>query len=128
VITFESFEYFINPMAEIENLLKISKNIIFSTELLLRSIPQPNKWWYYGVDHGQHISFYSKKTFEFIANKYKSHYLNLGSLHILSERKIPSYTKYLLKLSKFGLYKLLKKQLKSKTWEDHLKMEECSQK
>ena len=120
--TFESFEHFINPMDEIESLLKISKNIIFSTELLPNPIPKPDDWWYYGLDHGQHISFYSEKTFEFIAKKYNLNYANLGGLHILGEKKISNFQLKVLKLSKFGLHKLLQKQLKSKTWEDYLKV------
>lgn len=122
VTTFESFEHFVNPMDEIESLLKISKNIIFSTELLPNPIPKPQDWWYYGLDHGQHISFYSQKTFEFIAKKYNLNYANLGGLHLLSEKKISNLQLKVLKLSKFGLYKLLQKQLKGKTWDDYLKM------
>jgi len=61
ITTFESFEHFAKPMDEIESMLKISKNIIFSTELLPDPIPKPEDWWYYGLEHGQHISFYSKK-------------------------------------------------------------------
>ena len=121
VNTFESFEHFVNPIDEIESLLKVSKNIIFTTELLPTPIPQPKDWWYYGLDHGQHISFYNEKTLEYIAKKFNLNYINLGRLHMLSEKKIPSYAKYLLKLSKFGLHKVLQKQLKSKTWEDYLK-------
>ena len=124
VTTFESFEHFVNPMVEIENLLKVSKNIIFSTELLPNNIPKPEDWWYYGLDHGQHISFYSEKTFLFLAQKYGLHYSNLGGLHLLSEKKISNMKLKILKLSKFGLHKLLQKQLKSKTWEDYLKMSE----
>ena len=122
VTTFESFEHFINPMDEIESLLKISNNIIFSTELLPNPIPKPEDWWYYGLDHGQHISFYSEKTFEFIAKKYNLNYTNLGRLHLLSEKKISNLQLKILKLNKFGLHKLLQKQLKSKTWDDYLKM------
>ncbi|MGJ0342972.1 class I SAM-dependent methyltransferase [Aliarcobacter cryaerophilus] len=124
VTTFESFEHFVNPMVEIENLLKVSKNIIFSTELLPNLIPKPEDWWYYGLDHGQHISFYSIRTLEFIAKKYNLNYINLSGLHMLSEKKISNLQLKILKLSKFGLHKLLKKQLKSKTWEDYLKMSE----
>lgn len=124
VTTFESFEHFVNPMDDIESLLKISKNIIFSTELLPNPIPKPENWWYYGLDHGQHISFYSEKTFEFIAKKYNLNYTNLGSLHILTEKKISNFKLKLLKFSRFGLHKLLQKQLKSKTWQDYLKMSE----
>mgnify|MGYP001459401751 CR=1 FL=1 len=36
------------------------ENIVFST--LIKPEHVPNKsWWYYGFDHGQHISFYSEK-------------------------------------------------------------------
>ena len=122
VTSFESFEHFINPTDEIESLLKISKNIIFSTELLPNPVPKPNDWWYYGLEHGQHISFYSVKTFQFIAEKYNLNYSCLGSLHLLTEQKISDLNLKILKFSKFGLHKLLQKQLKSKTWEDYLKM------
>ncbi len=122
VTTFESFEHFVNPLDEIEKLLTISKNIILSTELLPDSIPKPQDWWYYGLDHGQHISFYSKKTFRFIAKKYNLYYLSNGNLHILSEKKISNFKLRILKFSKFGLHKILQKQLKSKTWDDYLNL------
>jgi len=124
VTTFESFEHFVQPVEEIEKLLKISRNIIFSTELLPNPIPKPEDWWYYGIDHGQHISFYSQKTFEFKAKKYNLNYINLGGLHLLSDKKILSLKLKILKFSKLRLHKILQKQLTSKTWEDYLKMSE----
>lgn len=122
VTTFESFEHFVSPLEEIEKILAISKNIIFSTGLLPDPIPKPEEWWYYGLDHGQHISFYSEKTFQYIANKYNLNYINLNDLHLLTEKKISALILKILKFSKFGLHKLLQKQLKSKTWDDYLKM------
>lgn len=122
VTTFESFEHFVDPINEIEKIFKISKNIIFSTLLLPSPIPKPEDWWYYGLDHGQHISFYSQKTFEFISKKYNVRYANLGDLHIFTEKKLSDLKLKVLKLSRFGLHKILQKQLKSKTWEDHLNM------
>ena len=122
ITCFEAFEHFVNPLDEIKKMLSISKNIIFTTELLPQSIPKPEDWWYYGLEHGQHISFYSKKTFNFIANKYGLNYSNCGNLHILSQKKISNLKLKILKFTKFGLHKFLQKQLKSKTWEDHLKM------
>lgn len=123
ITSFESFEHFDNPIIEIEKLVKISKNIIFSTVILPNPIPYPENWWYYGLEHGQHISFYNKKTFAYIAKKFNLNYINLGgSLHLLSEKKLFYNVKYLLKLTKFGFHKVLQKQLKSKIWEDHLKM------
>lgn len=122
ITTFESFEHFVNPLEEIEKMLTISKNIIFTTEFLPQPIPKPHEWWYYGLDHGQHISFYSEKTFEFIAKKYNLHYTNLDSLHLLTEKKINNFGLRILKLARFELHKFFTKKLQSKTWEDHLKM------
>jgi len=122
ITTFESFEHFINPLEEIEKMLQISKTVIFSTELLSSNVPETKDWWYYGLDHGQHISFYNENTFQFIANKYGLNYYNLGSLQLLTNKNIPQYVKLVLKFSKFRLHEILQKQLKSKTWSDHLKM------
>jgi len=122
ITTFESFEHFINPLEEIEKMLQISKTVIFSTELLSSNVPETKDWWYYGLDHGQHISFYNENTFQFIANKYGLNYYNLGGLQLLTDRNISSYVKLILKFSKFGLHKVLQKQLKSKTCDDYLEI------
>lgn len=85
--TFETFEHFDNPMIEIEKMLTITKNIIFTTEILQDPIPKPENWWYYGLEHGQHISFYSIKTLEYIAKKYNlKFYTNNYNLHIFTNK------------------------------------------
>ncbi|WP_373032041.1 class I SAM-dependent methyltransferase [Sulfurovum sp.] len=119
VTSFESFEHFVNPIEEIETLLKISNTIIFSTKLLPDPIPQPADWWYYGLEHGQHISFYSQETFDFIAKKYNLNYINLDDMHIFTGKKISPLKLKILKLRKFGMHKIVEKRLESKTWEDH---------
>lgn len=118
VTAFECFEHFVNPVVEIENILSFSGNIIISTELLPEPVPEPEAWWYYGLDHGQHISFYSYRTFRYIANNYGLNYVNHGNLHLLTRKKIQDIYLKVLKLSKFGLHLILQKMLKSKTWED----------
>ncbi len=122
ITTFESFEHFVNPIEELENMLQLSKNIIFTTELLPNPIPKPEEWWYYGLDHGQHISFYSPKTFKYIADRYGLEYINLGGIQILTEKPISKFGKYIIKLSKLDFHKFCKYKLKSKTWEDSIKL------
>lgn len=122
VTAFEAFEHFVDPIVEIERLLSISDSLIFTTELLPAIVPNPEEWWYYGLEHGQHISFYSSKTFEYIAEKYDLNYFNLGSLHVLSKRSGGDYYLLISKLSKFGLHKILKRFLKSKTMSDYYQM------
>ncbi len=117
ITSFEAFEHFDNPIKEIKDMLKISKNILFSTELLPEKIHKPEDWWYYGLEHGQHISFYSLKTLKFIADKYKLNiYTNGTTIHLLTAKKINKYLfKLILKLKRFGLFNILSKNLNSKT-------------
>jgi Methyltransferase domain len=123
VTTFESFEHFENPIEEIEKILKLSKNVIFSTELIPKTLPNPQDWWYYGREHGQHISIYSKKSLDIIAKKSHVIYYNLGNLHFFSKNKIGvlgtvflkfKYAKHFLYLM-FFLFSFF---IKSKTFSD----------
>ncbi|MEO9656081.1 class I SAM-dependent methyltransferase [Marinomonas sp.] len=124
VTSFEAFEHFVNPILEIEKLINISDTIIFSTELYPKSMPNPEEWWYFGLEHGQHISFFSEKTFDYISKKFSVNYYRSGSLHFLTKRKIPQWVLFSLKFTRLGLHDLISIKLNSKTWEDHLIMKE----
>jgi Methyltransferase domain len=88
---FEVFEHLTSPLDEIESMLNFSKNILFSTLLLPSNNPKPNEWWYYGLDHGQHISFFTLQSLRVIADKFSLNlYSNGSSLHLLTEKKISS--------------------------------------
>ena len=119
VTLFEVFEHFVDPILEIENLLNITDTIIFSTDLYPEPLPEPLTWSYYGLNHGQHISLYSKKTLNFIAIKFKLNYYNLASVHILTKRKLSKFEQTLIKMWRLGLNKFIKKTLSSKTLTDH---------
>ena len=120
---FEVFEHLNNPLQEIEKMLLLSNTIIFSTELLPNSVPKPGEWWYYGFEHGQHISFYSKHTLELIAKKYDLYFYSIAGVHIFTNKKlIPSAVKIFLKMAKYGLYVIVKKMMNSKTWDDHFRL------
>ncbi len=120
ITCFECFEHFENPIEEIEKILSISNNIFLSTLLLPEEIPSPGNWDYYGLNHGQHISFYSKKTLEYIAKKYKLNFYTDGAnLHLLTKKKISNFRfKLILFLSKLQLDIFLKKIIGSKLEED----------
>jgi hypothetical protein len=127
VTLFEAFEHFVDPIEEIGKLRNISDTIIFTTDLHPDPVPKPNEWWYYGLDHGQHISFYSKKTFSEIADQLGMYYLNLGSLHILSKYKVAAWKLASTKFARLGLDKFICKFLESKTWSDHEKLSKAVQ-
>ena len=101
VTAFENFEHFVDPHKEIENIFSVTDTLYFSTLLLPVTPPPINTWWYYALDGGQHISFYSRKTLEFIANKHNMYFLsNNIDTHIISKRKINKYFFKFLKVYK----------------------------
>ena len=124
ITSFEAFEHFQNPVEEIENMLTYSSSILFSTDLLPVPPPRPDEWWYYGLDHGQHISFYNVKTLKHIADKYDLNlYTNGQNIHLFTKNKISRFLfKNIIKLSNKGLGNFLKKCFKSKILDDHHKL------
>jgi len=127
ITAFEVFEHLVNPKEELEKMLSYSKTIVFSTELLPKDIPDPKEWWYYGFNHGQHISFYTEKTLHTLANQFKKNYYNVNGLHILTDRQFYNSVLILMKkLRNFGLYQIVKRSVKSKTFSDHINIENKS--
>ena len=90
VTAFEVFEHLVHPIGELEDLLKLSRNILLSTELLPESNPKPHEWWYYVLHEGQHIAIYTAKSLAIIAAKFNLNlYSNGSSLHLLTEKELP---------------------------------------
>lgn len=89
VTAFEVFEHLKDPMNEIEEMLKYSDHILFTTRLVPVDNPKPNQWWYYGLEHGQHISFYSSRSLRFISEHFRtSFYSNGSTFHMFSKKRI----------------------------------------
>jgi hypothetical protein len=130
VTAFECFEHFTNPLEQIEKILKFSGNIIFSTRTFSGEPPKPDEWWYYSLDSGQHISFYSNTTLKYLAEKFKLH-LNSDNkaFHMLSKTKTnnPRFN-LILKMSDVGLSKVFSYRLKSRTETDHKILSDKSRK
>ena len=125
VTSWECFEHFENPLNDLNNILSISKNILFSTELLPEPIPSPNSWDYYGLEHGQHISFYSRRTLKYLAELYGLNFYTNGTIHLFTEKRLNRFIFHSIDwLSKIGFPSFIKFVVKSKTEEDMNKMME----
>lgn len=123
VTAFEAFEHFVDPILELEKLFTIAPNLLISTQIIPTPSPRLDSWWYYGLDHGQHIGFYRIKTLEFLAKKYGKYFLSDGICnHLFSDRPLNSlYWKIAIKIArKFPA--IFSFGLKSKTLPDFMKM------
>lgn len=88
---FELFEHFTTPQKDIAEMLKLSRNILFSTELLPAAMPKPGDWWYYGLEHGQHISLFTHKSLSILAEQYDLNFYSNGtSVHLFTDKRISS--------------------------------------
>ncbi len=89
ITVFECFEHWESPLHEIELLFQRTDTIIFSTNLI--SFPAPVEWWYYGFDHGQHISFFSRLSFKEIEKKLDCKFYTKNGIHILTKKPISNF-------------------------------------
>lgn len=87
---FEVFEHLENPMDELHKMFALSDTLIFSTELQPQNnFKDSSEWWYFMPETGQHISFYSLKALEFIANRFDCKlYSNGTNLHLLTKQHL----------------------------------------
>jgi Methyltransferase domain len=103
----EVFEHLPNPKSELQAMLKFSENIFFTTELLPmdQSFARPGSWSYFGLEHGQHVSFYTKKSLSLLAQSLNLNFCTNGdSLHLFSRVKISDMTFKILSSSRLGKY------------------------
>ncbi|MGL5271457.1 MAG: class I SAM-dependent methyltransferase [Selenomonadaceae bacterium] len=112
ITAFELFEHFANPVEEIAEIFKLTDNIIFSTNLLPEPAPQPDEWWYFALDSGQHISFYTRKSLMVLADKWNKHYTGVNDIHIFLKEKIADWKiKLIYRYYKYILYIKRRKSL-----------------
>lgn len=119
--TFESFEHFVDPVAEVEKLLALSPNILFSTELVADRPPRPEEWWYYGLAHGQHVSFYTERSLRSLAERYGLNYYGSGTnLHLLTRKRFnPKLFRLLVrKYRSWRLYRWVERKMTGRVESD----------
>lgn len=89
VTAFEVFEHLTNPTAELTKLSPVTSCLIFSTQLVPEPAPQLKDWWYYGLEHGQHVAFYTRKSLEVLAKHFGFEFATDGAnLHVFSTKNV----------------------------------------
>jgi hypothetical protein len=87
---FEVFEHLPDPLAEIEQMLRYAPSVLFTTQLLPATKPNPGQWWYYGLEHGQHVAIYSVESLRQIARRFNCNLYTDGAfIHLLTPKRLP---------------------------------------
>jgi len=88
ITALEIFEHLEKPMETLKEISEKTDAVLFTTELIPTNQDIQN-WHYLSTDTGQHIVFYSVKTFEYIANQLGFNFYSDGnSFHLFSKKKI----------------------------------------
>ncbi|WP_417428479.1 class I SAM-dependent methyltransferase [Halpernia sp.] len=120
VTAFEVFEHLENPLQEIENILKFSNHLIFSTDLVPQKTSDIENWVYIAQETGQHIAFYTEKSLIIIAEKFGKNYYHANNVHVFTTKTFSkSQINYAFKRKRehqllFGSIKLKNKKFRIK--------------
>ena len=102
--SFEMFEHLVNPLETVSALTALADTVVFSTSLIPEERPKTNEWWYFCLDHGQHVSFYTKKSLEIVASKFGMKYYNLGDMHIMTRDSLSKTKLHILSNNKIRYF------------------------
>ena len=82
---FEVFEHLVDPLVEIEAMLRRSRNLLFTTMIPPPETAQLENWWYLTLEHGQHVALYSVEALKVVASKFDLYLVSNGAdTHLLS--------------------------------------------
>jgi hypothetical protein len=123
VTAFEAFEHFVDPVQELRKLLSVGPSLLISTEIISSPAPRPEDWWYYGLDHGQHVGFFRIQTLQFLADLFGMNLVTDGkAYHLFTKRPVSRFLWRLATRAAKRSPALFSRGLESKTWSDFEKM------
>jgi Methyltransferase domain len=67
VTAFEVLEHLADPRSELTPVAATTDRLLATTHLVPDPAPLPQDWWYYTLESGQHISFYTRESLEHLA-------------------------------------------------------------
>lgn len=122
VTAVEVMEHLEDPLAFIQETMQQTgaRALLFTTELYDGAPPDPDAWWYYSRETGQHISFYTRTTLEIMAAALGMRFITHRGLHLFSRDHVSPWL-FRLCSGRFHplLSRLVRKRLGSRIPADH---------
>lgn len=81
---FEVLEHLVDPLGELDVMMRFARNVFISTTLLPEPAPKILDWWYYVPSSGQHVSLFTLKALQLLAHKFERNLLSYGSYHLFT--------------------------------------------
>jgi hypothetical protein len=81
----EVFEHLPDPVGDLEQILKLSSRVLFTTEIYPGEGVPAADWHYLGEEHGQHVSFHTERSLQVLGERFGLFYRRLApSWHLLA--------------------------------------------
>lgn len=96
VTAYEVLEHLPDPVESLRRLCTSTDLLLFTTYVLPSPAPQPEDWWYYTPETGQHVTFYSVRALELLAEHQGYRLLTDGvSRHLFYRGALTPATRFL---------------------------------
>jgi hypothetical protein len=69
VTGFEVLEHLEDPVGALSEVAAVSDRLLVTTQMLPDPTPHPTQWWYYALSTGQHITFYTPRSLDLLAER-----------------------------------------------------------
>jgi len=98
---FEVLEHLRRPADELSPLAFSSDAVFATTFVLPTPPPRLDAWWYYSLSSGQHVTFYTERSLDVLADRLGYRRFSAGEFHLFSHRTVPNRTLRLLVSERF---------------------------
>ena len=123
VTAFELLEHFEDPVDEIEYVIKKYKPRILLFSTMLHNGNPPENWWYFVPEGGQHITLYTKKSLNILADAIGMKLSTNGrNIHMFSNKRIPTLFMFILSVFWPVISIIFPFFFRSKTFSDRIKI------
>lgn len=88
ITAFELLEHLEHPVPTMRELFDHTDTVLVSTVLLPEPAPSPGTWFYFGTEHGQHISLFSDRSLRVLAELLGTELHSNGrNLHMFTRKR-----------------------------------------
>jgi hypothetical protein len=81
VLAVEVLEHMVDPWSFLRPAAERTDLILATTNCVSEPAPPLGEWWYWAPEHGQHVSFYARRSMRHIARELGMRYVPAGGIH-----------------------------------------------
>ena len=97
VTGFEVLEHLEDPLTALGPVARSTDRLLMTTQVLPEPTPRPGEWWYYALETGQHITFFTRGALERMAERLGYDGVATGSfLHLFYRGTLSPMTRALV--------------------------------